>query len=193
MRRRTHPVQVLISGLIGIVFFLLVLWLLRFIADRASIAFFSAFVDFLVASAPLIILFSVIFAIGDLFAAFPFPFHLLFPIFSATGSVLLASFLMGLILFLNRYFAMGISPAIELLKLILYPLVFIVVLIAGYLSIATDGRERGPEAADSSGRDAGKERSREIQGSPTWEEIGAEFRELCHDICRRVREEVNRK
>ncbi|MDH7592949.1 MAG: hypothetical protein QHG99_01150 [Methanomicrobiales archaeon] len=193
MRRRTHPIQVLISGLIGIVFFLLVLWLLRFIADRASIAFFSAFVDFLVASAPLIILFSVIFAIGDVFAAFPFPFNLLYPIFSATGCVLLASFLIGLILFLNTYFGMDIAHAIELLKVILYPLIFIVILIAGYLSIAVDGRcgcEEEPEVRREAPR---RGQSGDLHGSPTWEEIGEEFRGLCHDICRRVREEINRK
>jgi hypothetical protein len=188
---RCHsPIRALISGLIGILIFLLVLVLFRFIAGHTSWALFSAFVDFLFANAPLIIFFSILFTIGDIFEAFSFPFDLPFPIVKAIGSVFLVSFLFNIFAFIDSYYHTSISPALDLLKLILYPLIPIVVLIAGYISIAVQIREEKPGR---SAPFAGPVPCNPHAGSTTWDEIGDEFRQMIADIIRRIRDWVNVK
>jgi hypothetical protein len=192
MTKKVHqsPLRALVSGLVGIIIFLLLLVLFRFIADHTSWPLFSGFVDLLIASAPLIIIFSVMLMIGDIFAAFSFPFNLPFPIFSAVGSVLLVSFIIRIIVFINTFYSVGISPALDLVKLMIYPLTIIVVLVAGYLSIAAQFRKENQERGIPS-TDPGQAEPSPV--SPTWEEIGDEFRQMFYDLFRRIRDEINRK
>ena len=192
MTRTTHssPLRALVSGLIGIIVFLLLLALFRFFAGHTSWALFSGFVDLLYANAPLIIFFSVMFMIGDIFATFSFPFNLPFPIFSAIGSVLLITFIFNMIGFIDSFYSIGIFPAFELIRLILYPLTIIIVLIAGYLSIAAKLRNEKPGQGIPS---PGPGETGRSTVSPTWDEIGDEFRHMFYDLFRRIREEINRK
>lgn len=192
MTRKTHhsPLRALVSGLVGIIVFLLLLVLFRFFASHTSWALFTEFVDLLYANAPLIIFFSVMFMIGDIFATFSFPFNLPFPLFSAVGSVLLVTFIFNMIGFIDSFYSIGISPAFELVRLILYPLTIIIVLIAGYLSIAAQVRNEKPEQGIPSPGPGETERS---TVSPTWDEIGDEFRQIFYDLFRRIRNEINRK
>jgi len=191
MTRKTHhsPLRALVSGLVGIIIFLLLLVLFRFFASHTSWALFSGFVDLLYANAPLIIFFSVMFMIGDIFATFSFPFNLPFPLFSAVGSVLLVTFIFNMIGFIDSFYSIGISPAFELVRLILYPLTIIIVLIAGYLSIAAQVQNEKPEHGIPSPERGETERS---TVSPTWNEIGDEFRQMFYDLFRRIRDEINR-
>jgi hypothetical protein len=190
MTRTIHhsPLRTIVSGLIGIVVFLLLLVIFRFFADHTSWALFTGFVDLLFANAPLIIFFSVLFMVGDIFAAFSFPFNLPFPLFSAAGSVLLVTFIFNIITFIDSFYSVGISPALELVKRILYPLTIIIVLITGYLSIAAQVRKEKPAIPSS---EPGPEEHSTV--NPTWEDIGAEFRQMFYDLFRRIRDEINRK
>jgi hypothetical protein len=192
MTRKPHqsPLRALVSGLAGIIVFLLLLVLFRFFASQTSWALFSEFVDLLYANAPLIIFFSVMFMIGDIFATFSFPFNLPFPLFTAVGSVLLVTFIFNMIGFIDSFYSIGISPAFDLVRLILYPLTIVIVLIAGYLSIAAQMRNEKPEQGIPSPEPGGTERS---TVSPTWDEIGDEFRQIFYDLFRRIRDEINRK
>src|SRR5512139_117964 len=94
--RESSATKALISGLIGILFFLIILIILGYITHHVSWPLFSGFVDLLYANAALIIIFSVLFMFGNIFATFAFPFNLPFPIFNATASVLLVSFIIRL-------------------------------------------------------------------------------------------------
>jgi hypothetical protein len=187
MTRKTRhsPLRALVSGLIGIIVFLLLLVLFRFFASHTSWALFSEFVDLLYANAPLIIFFSVMFMIGDIFATFSFPFNLPFPLFSAVGSVLLVTFIFNMIGFIDSFYSIGISPAFDLIRLTI-----IIVLIAGYLSIAAQVRNENPEQGIPS---TGQGETKRSTVSPTWDEIADEFRQMFYDLFRRIRDEINRK
>jgi len=180
------PLKALVSGLFGILVFLIVLVVFRFIATHTSWPLFRGFVDLLWAYASLIVIFSVLFMIGEIFAAFPFPFNLPFPIFNAAGSVLLVSFLLAVLKYVHSSFSTGISPALDVIALFLLPLVIIIVLIAGYVSIFV--RLKGPEPAPSEG--AGSSGSPE--SCPSWESIGEEFRQMVADVIRKIRNEINK-
>ncbi|HOT04500.1 MAG TPA: hypothetical protein PK069_10005 [Methanolinea sp.] len=189
MNRSSHktPLKALISGLFGILLFLIVLVVLRFIAAHTSWPLFDGFVDLLFANAPLIIFFSILFTIGEMFAAFSFPFNLPFPVFNAVASVLLVSFLMSLLQFINAYYTLGIGDALDVVKLFLLPLTLIIVLVAGYLAIFV--KLKGPETTPPS---SAQEKAEERQVCPTWETIGEEFRHMVADLIRKIRNEINK-
>jgi len=189
--RESSAIKALISGLIGILFFLIFLVILGYIADHISWPLFSGFVDLLYANAALIIIFSVLFMFGDLFATFQFPFNLPFPLFNAAASVLVISFILAILAFIDSFYALGIGEVLPLLKLILYPLMFIVVLIAGYLSIFSKPEKKPPEDSTLIPDSSDKEEERET--SPSWEEIGGEFRQAVYDLVHRIRDELNLK
>ena len=66
---------------------------------------------------------------------FIFPFNFPFPILNAIASVLLLSFIISIMGFIDTFYALGIGTSLEVVKLILYPLTLVVELIAGYISI----------------------------------------------------------
>lgn len=182
--------QALLSGLIGIIIFLAILIIFRYIADHSSSALFSGFVNLLYANVPLIILFSLLFMFADIFATFPHPLNLPFPVFSAFGSVLMVSFILHIIEFIDAFYALGISPAFPIVKLILYPLTFIVVLVTGYLSIFSKCQEQTP---DEPAPDQGSGTPEKPAGAPSWEDVGGEFRQMLSNLFRRIGDEFSRK
>jgi hypothetical protein len=184
------PSGAIISGLIGIILFLILLIVLRAIANHIHSPFFTGFVDFLYANVVLVILFSILFMLGEVFEARDYPLNLPFPIFKAVGSVLLVAFIIRILVFIDTYFTLGMGSAILVLKIILYPLMFLIVLITGYVSIFSPskcGKECEEAASPESPQTATPE------GAPTWDEIGGEFRQMLHDFFRRIRDEINRK
>jgi len=183
----TTPLKALIWGIIGILIFLVGLVILRFIAQHTSWPLFDGFVDLLFAHAALIIFFSILFTIGEVFAAFSFPFNLPFPVFNAVASVLLVSFLISLLVYVNDFYAIGIGHALAMVRLFLLPLTLIIVLVAGYLSIFV--KMKGPDAAPPSQSGGSTEPGRKC---PTWETIGEEFRQMIADLIRKIRNEINK-
>ena len=191
-KKNESATQALVSGLIGIIFFLIMLIIFRYIAVHISWPLFSGFVDLLYANAALIIIFSVLFMFGDIFATFTFPFNLPFPVFNAAASVLLVSFILRIMAFIDQFYALGIGTSLEVVKLILYPLTFVVVLVAGYISIFS--KSPGGDSDECSQpvvqTDVNEEREK---SSPSWEEIGGEFRQAVFDLFHRIREELHSK
>lgn len=190
MKPHSHktPLRALLSGLFGILIFLIVLVVFRFIAQHTSWPLFDGFVDLLFLNAPFIIFFSVLFMIGEIFAAFSFPFNLPFPVFNAVASVLLVSFLISLLKYVDTYYTIGIANALDVVKLFLLPLTLIIVLIAGYLSIFL--KLKGPDPTPAS-HETGQ--SECASGCPSWETIGFEFRKMVADLIRKIRNEINRE
>jgi len=181
------PLCALLEGLIGIILVLFALVLLRYAADNTSWPVFDGFVGVLSAQAPLIVIFLVLFMIGEVLAAFPFPLNLPFPVFNAVGSVFVVTLILKILEFLDRFYALGIAGALAVIGLILLPLTLLVTLAAGYISIFAP-----PCQGERSGRDTtGPVDSGKVEPEcPSWEEIGEEFRKACSDFVRKMREEM---
>jgi hypothetical protein len=184
-KKKRSAYTILVSGLIGLIFCLIILIVMRLIANYIHSPLFTAFVDFLYANLALIIVFSVLFMIGEVFETFSFPYNLPFPAFNAFASVLLVLFLIRMLEFFNAYFTLSISSAITILQWILYPLVFIIVIVTGYLSIF----RKPPEETE----DSGPPESAPTGKAASWEDVGREFRQMLYDFFRRVREEMKGK
>lgn len=184
----TSALQALAWGLFGIFVFILILVALQAFAAGQDSALLTGFVDFLTAEAGLIVMMAVLFMIGDIFATFPLPFSLPAPFFNAGASVLLVMFIVRIFRFLDSFSTIGIYPQIQALEPLMYPLVFIIVLVAGFLALAFQDRDRCREerAAETSG--AGEEKP-----CPSWDDVGEEFRLMWYDFFRRIREELKGK
>jgi len=181
-------IQALVWGLFGILVFVIILVALRAFAAGQDSAFLTGFVDFLTAEAGLIITIAVLFMIGDIFATFPRPASLPGPFFSAAGAVLLVMFVAHIFRFLDSFYTIGIYPHFQALEPLMYPLIFIIVLVAGILTISFQDRDRCREerAAETSG--VGEEKP-----CRSWDDVGEEFRLMWYDLFRRIREELKGK
>jgi hypothetical protein len=185
--RTKTPLRALVEGLVGLILLLVALVLLRYVADHTSWPVFDGFVGVLLANAPLIVIFSVLFTIGEVVAAFPFPLNLAFPVFSAVGSMLLVSFIMKVLGFLDRFYALGTGSALDIIGIFLLPLTLLVTLVAGYISIfASLERPAGQSRAGDYASGGGEEK----KGSPSWDEIGEEFRKVVLLAVQKIRDEI---
>ncbi len=138
--RKESVAGVLISGVIGIVVFLIVLAVLNILAGTyVQAPVFLQLVEFLNANLGLLILISALFLVGDLFGALPIPMSLPGPVFFASGAVLLVIFLVRLFLLIGEITGVGVFSALEeALSLPVYLFVFVIALIAGYIGLFTD-------------------------------------------------------
>ena len=199
-------IWVIVSGLVGIILFLVLLAVLRYLSPIISNDFFSGIVDLLFANAGLVILFSVMFMIADVFMTFLFPLNLPAPFFSAVGGVFVVVFIFRIIGFLDSFYNLGVFPGLHLAEFILYPLVFILVLIAGYISIFSGLHEKwkrervkagaegeNPVCGDKTAGPCDAGTTRGTAGEKTWDDVGTEFRQMLYDAFHKMREELNRK
>ncbi|NTU99755.1 MAG: hypothetical protein HGA55_01355 [Methanoregulaceae archaeon] len=183
--KKRSAYTVLVSGLIGLTLCIVFLLIMSMIANTYRLPLLTAFVDFLYANLVLIIALSVLFMAGEVFETFSYPFNLLFPAFNAFASVLLVLFLIRMLEFFEIFFTISISSAIVMLQWILFPLIFIVVIVTGYLSIFKKPPEESPDTGSPQPAPAGKPDS--------WEDVGGEFRQMLYDFFSRIREEIKGK
>jgi len=139
-RRKESVAEVLVSRIIGLIIFLIVLGILNILAGAyVQTPIFLQIVAFLNANLGLLILITAIFLIGDLFGALAFPLNLPGPIFGAVGAVFLVMFLFRLFSLVGEITGVEVFALFEkTLALPVYMLVFIVVLIGGYIALFAD-------------------------------------------------------
>jgi hypothetical protein len=122
----------ILHRIIGIIIFLILVVVLNYLAGTTEIAAVRIIAAFLIDNFWLILLFSLIFLVADIFFALPFPVNIPAPFLNAGGAVL-ADTLTGVEIF--GIFA-EFAPFLK-------ALVFVVVLVAGLAEIIWPGRVHG--------------------------------------------------
>ena len=133
---------------------------------------------------PFFIVIALILMTGEIFDRFSFPLNLPAPLFHALASVFLVLFIFNVFEFLDAITHAGIYRNLEILRILLSILIFLIVFTGGYFKIFGDILIMG--------------RQRELQGEPpaappgvkTWNDIGNEFRQLVFDVIQRMRDEL---
>jgi hypothetical protein len=133
---------------------------------------------------PYFIVIALILMTGEIFDRFSFPLNLPAPLFHALASVFLVLFIFNVFEFLDAITRAGIYRNLEILRILLSILIFLIVFTGGYFKIFGDLLRVG--------------RQRALQGEPagaspdvkTWNDIGNEFRQLIFDVLQRMREEI---
>jgi hypothetical protein len=181
-------IWILVSGLFGLILFLILLVGLRYVAGHLGNEAFSGIIEFLLANAALIFLLGLMFMVADIFSSFRFPADLPAPVFSAIGSLFLVAFVLNLFGYIDRLYGSGLSLPFQPVVPLLYLVVFVIVLFAGYARIFSRIPAGPPE-----GRTAAGEGEAPARTGSSWEDVGAEFRQMLFDLFHRMREEINRK
>jgi hypothetical protein len=138
MKKKRLVGGIIISRLIGLLIFMILLGIANIIAWSVDQNIFSDIINFLNSNFRLVLLFSILFLIGEIFNNLEFPFDLPAPIFNAFGAVLLTEFIFSLLAI--PYLLDNIEVTLMLSRLygIAIPAVFLAVIVFGYMSIFID-------------------------------------------------------
>ena len=188
---------VFVSRMIGIISFLIVVVLANILTYYVASPLYHSGVDFLNLNFWLLLLIAIIIFIGDIFGAFPFPLNLPAPVIKAIGSVFIIAFVLRVFEWVDSATGNNIYHYFWLLSFVIVPIVFIIVLLAGYYEIICDlwvkARLREKSDVVVVG-EAGSATSPPVASSPkSWEDIGAELRLMLYDLLHRFREEIRRR
>lgn len=144
----------------GVMVFLMVWAALNLIDPLVESAVFHSLVVFLNDNFFLLILISLFFLAADIFSSIVFPFSLPAPLFNAIGSIFVVTFVIRVLKFIDSLLGAKLFSIFTWLSFVVYPLIFLLVLVIGYLNIFSDAfRPR-------------KRRKR----APSWKEIGEDIR-----------------
>jgi hypothetical protein len=125
----------ILSGALGLVVFLVILFILNILTAIIPDYSFLLIVQFLNANLYLIILMSLFTFFAEVFHALEFPLNLPAPIFSAVGAMFIITFILKIFALLNPLTGGAISIDLGYLAIFIYVIVFIIVFVAGYILI----------------------------------------------------------
>ncbi|HUK92947.1 MAG TPA: hypothetical protein VLU98_02805 [Methanomicrobiales archaeon] len=182
--RRRSIIWTVFSTFVGIIAFLVLLAILDFSFGSSGNVVIQSLISLLKEDFYLLIVIALILMTGEIFDRFTFPLNLPAPLFQALASVFLVIFIFDVFRFLSDITGANIYQNLEILRILLSILIFLIVFTGGYFKIFGDLLRVG--------------RQRELQGeiaasSPdvkTWNDIGNEFRQLVFDVLQRMREEI---
>lgn len=184
--------KIIISHLISLCIFLLIVMLANWFisTDNQTI---SAIINFLNKNILLIVLMSLIFMLADILHALIFPFNLPAPLFSAIGSMLVITFIFRIFELIDVLLNSDVMTSLNWIKWFVYPLVFIIVLIVGFVSVFFGlfgwKEEKGERKREK------KEKIIDItpKKSKSWKDVGNEFRNMLYDLFLSLRKAVKGK
>lgn len=181
--RRRSIIWTLFTTLIGVMAFLALVFLLSQVAPTLPTPRYPL-VNLLQENFPYLLVIFLLMMTGEIFDRFTFPFNLPAPLFHAIASVFLVLVMFNVFIWVDRITQSNLFPNLEVLRILLYFLVFLIVFIGGYFKIFGDlltysrDVERKKEAAPAS------------PDVKSWDDIGNEFRELVYDLIHRMRLEI---
>jgi hypothetical protein len=179
------------SRILGLLIFLLLLYVASELSFVKNSSFNSQIVELLFQNIWLIALITVIFMFGDVFNALIFPLNLPGPIFNAVGSLFLLTLLFRILLFIDFLLGLGVFRLLDSFSFLIFPIVFVVVLVAGYFRIFIDLVGPGKTRVDRTARSGVKLDSDEKKGRLEWGDVGEEFKMAVYDVISLVRESIN--
>jgi hypothetical protein len=179
------------SRILGLLIFLLLLYVASELSFVKNSSFNSQIVELLFQNIWLIALITIIFMFGDVFNALIFPLNLPGPIFNAVGSLFLLTLLFRILLFIDFLLGLGVFRLLDSFSFLIFPIVFVVVLVAGYFSIFIDLVGPGKSRVDRTAWSGVKLDSDEKEGRLEWGDVAEEFKMAVYDVISLVRESIN--
>jgi hypothetical protein len=182
--RRRSIIWTVFSTFVAILAFFVLLAVLDFSFNSSGNLIIQGLISLLKGDFYLLIVIALILMTGEIFDRFSFPLNLPAPLFHALGSVFLVIFIFDVFRYLDHITGASIYQNLEILRILLSILVFLIVFTGGYFKIFGDLLITGRQ------RDLREEHHASPPGVKTWDDIGNEFRELVFDVLRRMREEL---
>lgn len=172
--------RIIFLQVFGLICFFFMLYLANIFAIHIRHPIFNSAVIFLNSNIPIIVIMSVIFLIADLFSALWFPLNLPYPFFSAFGNLFVTQFIFRSFALLDLIIGQDIFKTLGIFSFIVYPIIFVIVLVGGYIKIFKEETEeiRG-----------GREKRSYI--AETWGDIESEFKQTIYDFLKLIRKSIN--
>jgi len=180
--KRQSPTKIVIYNLISFVVFLIILGFLNISFDYFDNNMLLEIVNLLNSNILLIFTFSIIFTVGEVFGSFRFPSNLPSPIFNAIGSLFLLNFLFKIFNLVGNFSTIDTFEKLTKALPFLYPIIFLLVLFGGYVSILTGASQEVPPKKKTSKNEESHDRS--------WDDVGNEFKEMLYDVFHSARESL---
>lgn len=159
-------------------FFLFILYILNRL--NLDIYAYKIWVAFLNENLALLVAMSLLFMIADVFFALIFPFNLPAPLFSSFAALLLSKFIFTIFLVIDKMIMTKLFSSLLPLTFLVYPVVFLAVLIGGYVSIFVKMvKKKKPKKPKKK-----KEKS--------WDEIGEDFKKALSDLFRKIADSIDK-
>jgi len=184
---RSIPI-IALQRLFGLILFLVLLYVANHLAFFTENPLNYQIIQFLNNNIWLIIVMSITFLFGEVFNALIFPFNLPAPLFNASASVLLVAFLFRIFSLIDIILDEQILLIFNRIAFIVYPLVFMMVLIGGYIAILVKLSK-----TDESESLQGKKYKEKTREKLTWENVGDEFKQTIFDLLTLMRQSINKK
>lgn len=180
--------SILLRGIAGILFFIIVWVLANFFSQYTTNESVLMVLDTVNANIVLLLVIAILFLTGELLFAFRFPFSLPAPLFNAVGGVLIASFVFNMLYLVDDLAEQTIFRVLEPVTWLVYFLVFVIVLIAGYIQVIKDiftpARKERVILVEEEKTKKKKSRKEKV----TWDEVGEEFKEAMHSFAKALKE-----
>ncbi len=165
-------VRVIIKSFIGLLFLILLVSIANLLPIENI--YFLSILEFINANILIIILFTILFFLGEIFYLFNFPLSLPGPIFYAYGGYFLASFIFKIFYVIDYLTGKEILSIFKYAEPITLFLVFILILVFGILKILVKKDKK----------DGLKKEEREI----SWSDVGKEFKGGIYNLVIRFRQ-----
>ncbi|MBN2367907.1 hypothetical protein JXC34_02735 [Candidatus Woesearchaeota archaeon] len=177
--------RIVFSKIIGLMIFLVLLFLINVIS--INVYPYRLVVSFINSNAVLIVVMSIIFMIAEVIFSFVFPFNLSGPIFSSLASMFLVKFILEIFSLIDRFIAEDIFTVFSAFDWLIYPVVFIAVLIGGYATIFA--RLIGGTKEEKKTKKTPKSRKK----VKDWDDIGNDFRKVLSDFFRKIADSIEKE
>lgn len=128
----------ILTRVIGFFIFLILLAIANVLTFYVKNEIFISVVGFLNNNIWLIIIFSIILLIGEIFGFLMFPLNIPGPLFNAVGGALLIQFIFKLFSFIITLSKVTINIPLNYIEYLVMTIVFIIVLVVGYVHIIID-------------------------------------------------------
>lgn len=183
--------RIVLQRVFGLILFFVLLSIANHLAFFTENPLNYQIIQFLNSNIWLIIVMSIIFLFGDLFNALIFPFNLPAPLFNASASVILVAFLFRILSLIDIILDEQIFLIFNRIAFIVYPLVFIIVLIGGYLAIIV--KLLKTDESESLQDKKCKQYKGKTGEKLTWEGVGDEFKQTISDLLTMMRQSMNKR
>ena len=167
--------RIVFSKILGIMLFLIMLFIVNRLNTRIS--GLDVFVRFLNNNAIFLIVMSLLFMIVEITFALPFPINLPAPVFSASVSMMVVEFIFRIFGLIGTLVKQDIYSALSPLRFLAFPVVFIAVLVGGYITIFTS---------------LGKKKEKKSRKDKSWDEIQDELRKGFSDLFRKIADSIEK-
>lgn len=180
--KRQSPIRIVIHDIVSFIVFLIILGFLNISLDFFDSNILFEVVRLLNNNIWLIFVFSVIFTIGEVFGSFRFPGNLPAPIFNAIGSIFLLNFLFKIFRLVGNLSEINTFDNLSKSFPFLYPIIFLLVLLGGYISILSGASWESPKKKKTTTSTSKEEIS--------WDDVGNEFKEMLYEAFHSARESI---